>query len=418
MDARRRRILFVAEAVSLAHVARLALLAGALDRARYEVWFASARFPELVFTGAKLQRRHLFSQAPEHTLARIARGQRPWEEATLERYVMNDLGLLEELRPDLVVGDFRLSLAISAPRTGTPYASLINAYWSPYGVRGAFPIPEHPLVRMLGVERVARRYRFALPLMFRHYARPIDRLRRRYGLPALGGLLETLTFGDYTLYPDVPELAPTRHAPANHRYLGALSWSPPAPLPACWDRIDPARPLVYCTLGSSGELSALDAVLAAARSLPISLLVASAGRFAPRAVSDNVWITDFVPGNVVAERAALVICNGGSTSGYQALEQSTPVLGLPFNFDQYLASETISRAGAGLYLRSSEANASNVAAAIEQLLYDGRFAAAARQMHAAFGRYDALGRFRAFIEETTRGVRVARLSKTHALSET
>jgi UDP:flavonoid glycosyltransferase YjiC (YdhE family) len=407
LSARKPRILFVAEAVSLAHVVRLALLAGALERTRYEVWFASARFPELVFAGTQLQRRVLFSQSPEHTLSRVTRGKRPWDEAVLERYVASDLALLEEIRPDLVVGDFRLSLAISAPLSGTPYASLINAYWSPYGVRDAFPIPEHPLIRMLGVERVARRYRFALPLMFRHYARPIDRLRRRYGLSGLGGLLETLTFGDYTLYADVPELAPTRDAPANHRYLGALSWSPRAPLPAFWERIDPVRPLVYCTLGSSGELRTLDAVLEAARRLPITLLVASAGRFAPRVVSDNVCVTDFVPGDVVAKRASLVICNGGSTTGYQALEQGTPVLGLPFNFDQYLASETITRAGAGLYLRSGDATARTVAAAVERLLYEDRFAAGARRMRGVFARYDARSRFRAFIEETTYCARVA-----------
>ena len=47
----RPRILFVAEAVTLAQVVRLATLARGLDPARYEVHFASARFDELVFAG-------------------------------------------------------------------------------------------------------------------------------------------------------------------------------------------------------------------------------------------------------------------------------------------------------------------------------------------------------------------------------
>jgi UDP:flavonoid glycosyltransferase YjiC (YdhE family) len=396
---RKPRILFIAEAVSLAHLVRLASLAEALDARRYEVWFASARFPDIVFAGTQLIRRTIESQASHSTLARVARGQRPWDADVLDRYVASDLRMLQEVRPDLVVGDLRLSLAVSAPLSGTPYASMINAYWSPYALRSTFPIPEHPLVRLLGVKRVARGYRFALPLVFQHFTRPINQLRRRYGLPYLGGLLEALTFGDFTLYPDVPALAPTRDLPPNHRYLGTLSWSPRAALPSFWNRMDHRRPLVYVTLGSSGELGPIRAVLEAARRLPVTMLVATAGRFVPDAVPENVWVTDFVPGDAVSRRAALVICNGGSTTGYQALEQGTPVLGLPFNFDQYLAAEAIVRTGAGLYVRSGHASAATVSAAIEQLLSDPRFAASAQRLRTSLERWDARRRFSEFVDE-------------------
>lgn len=398
--ARKPRILFVAEAVSLAHVVRLAMLAAALDRTRYDIWFASAQFPDAVFAGTHFTRRRIESQTSHTTLARIDRGQRPWATRVLERYVASDLQLLDEVRPDIVLGDFRSSLAVSAPVSKTPYASLINAYWSPYAVRSAFPIPEHPIVRLLGVERIAPRYRFALPLVFQHYARPINRMRRRYGLPPFGSLLQALTSGDYTLYPDVPELAPTRNLPSNHRYLGTLSWSPPTALPRFWHRMDHARPLVYVTLGSSGELRAFDAVLQAARRLPITMLVATAGRFVRSNLPDNVWVTDFVPGDIVSKHAALVISNGGSTTGYQALEQGTPVLGLPSNFDQYLAAETIVRAGAGLYVRSGEATSGSVSRAVEKLLLEEQYRNSARVLSQSLERWNARRRFSDFVEAT------------------
>jgi UDP:flavonoid glycosyltransferase YjiC (YdhE family) len=397
--ARKARILFVAEAVSLANVVRLATLAAALDPTRFEVWFASAHFPEVVFAGTRFIRRRIRSQNSEHTLVRVARGWRPWDESTLASYVASDLELLNEVRPDLVLGDLRLSLAVSAPVSGTPYASLINAYWSPYAVRSEFPIPEHPIVRWLGVERVRRKYGFALPLVFQHFARPIDRLRRRHGLRPFGDLLEAMTFGDYTLYPDVPELAPTNDLPCTHRYLGTLSWSPRAGLPAFWHRMDHGRPLVYVTLGSSGELAAFDAVMQAARRLPITVLVASAGRFVPEEVPPNVWVTDFVPGDIVSKCASLVVSNGGSTTGYQALEQGTPVLGLPSNFDQYLAAEAIVRAGAGLYVRSGEASAASVSRAIEELLSEARYTASARALSRSLERWNAPRRFTSFVED-------------------
>ncbi len=395
---RKPRILFIAEAISLAHVVRLAMLAERLDRSRYDVWFASARFPDLVFKGTHFKRRTIESVSPERMLGRVARAQPPWDERELARYVEDDLRLLHEVRPDLVVGDFRLSLAVSAPVTGTPCASLINAYWSPHAVRDAFPIPEHPLVRLLGPRRVASRWQIALPFVFQRFARPLNALRKRYGLAPLGSWLETLTFGDHTLYADIPELAPTRALPAHHHYLGTLSWSPRVPLPAFWSRMDHARPLVYVTLGSSGDLGVLDAVLSAGRSLPITMLVATAGRCTPSAVGGHVWVTDFVPGDVVARRAALVVSNGGSTTSYQALEAGTPVLGLPSNLDQYLAAEAVARTGAGSYLRSGAVTAGAIVEAIERMLFEAHYRAAAARLQSALAGWDACARFGTFVE--------------------
>jgi hypothetical protein len=69
--ARKPRSLFVAEAVSLANVVRLATLAASLDRSRYEMWFASAQFPEVVFAGTHFIRRRIDSQLADDTLARV-----------------------------------------------------------------------------------------------------------------------------------------------------------------------------------------------------------------------------------------------------------------------------------------------------------------------------------------------------------
>ncbi len=71
--------------------------------------------------------------------------------------MQEELELIERVRPALVVGDFRLSLAVSAAVSGVRCATLINAYWSPYAERDGFPVPDHPIVSLLGVE-LAERY--------------------------------------------------------------------------------------------------------------------------------------------------------------------------------------------------------------------------------------------------------------------
>ena len=58
---RRIRVLFIAEAITLAQVVRLVTLARGLDPARFEVHFASAHFDELAFAGTSFTRHAVFS---------------------------------------------------------------------------------------------------------------------------------------------------------------------------------------------------------------------------------------------------------------------------------------------------------------------------------------------------------------------
>jgi UDP:flavonoid glycosyltransferase YjiC (YdhE family) len=397
-----KRILFVAEAVSLAQVVRLVTLARALDPRRYEVHFASAIFDDLVFGAPDLRhfQRHRIASLPAAVVdRRVARGLRPYGTRTLARYAREELTLFDAVRPDLVVGDLRLSLAASAPLAGVPHACLINAYWSPFAERDGFPLPDHPIVRLLGVERAARHFPVALPHVFRHFARPVNALRRANGLSAIGSLLEVLTHGDHTLYADAPALAPTRGLPPHHRYIGHVPWSPPRALPAWWDRLDPERPLVYVTLGSSGRVQCLPLVVDAALELGVQVVVATAGRLALDVRSADVHVADYLPGDLAARRASVVVSNGGSTTSYQALAEGRPVLGVAFNLDQYLAMQAIERFGAGVSLRAGALARRDVTAGLERLLGESAFAARARGARDELVRWDARPRFRAFVEE-------------------
>ena len=138
------RVLFVAESVSLAQVVRLRVLSDQLDPRRYEVWFASARFDPLIFRGTRLRRHPIHSVSGRAVMRRISHGRWPYDTHTLAAYVREDMEMLERVQPALVVGDLRLSLAISAPKLRVPYAPLINAYWSPYCVRERLPCPSIP----------------------------------------------------------------------------------------------------------------------------------------------------------------------------------------------------------------------------------------------------------------------------------
>src|SRR5262249_26214004 len=112
---RRPRILFVAEAVTLAHVARPIALAQTLDPNRYEVHVACDPRYQALLSPLTDSWHPLHSIPSPQFLQALAKGQPVYNTDTLRGYVGDDLQLLQEIRPDLVVGDFRLSLAVSAP---------------------------------------------------------------------------------------------------------------------------------------------------------------------------------------------------------------------------------------------------------------------------------------------------------------
>lgn len=394
----KHRVLFVAENITLAQVVRLAVLARSLDRRHYEVHFASSHFDPLVFDRLAVERHPLQTLDKAQVERCLAHGKRIYEKKTLLNYVRADLDLIARVRPHLIIGDFRLSLCISAPVSRVPHAALINAYFSPYRCDLRVPVPDHPIVKLLGEELTERYFPKAIPKVFAHFAEPVNAVRRQYGLPAIGSLEQVLSFGDYTLYPDVPELVPIQSAPTNHLYIGPVLWSPEV---AFDDRLlespDRNRALVYATLGSSGNVAVLPAVLEALSRLPVHAILATAGRVEPQKLPPNVTARPFVPGERLARAAAVVISNGGSTTGYQALAAGTPVVGIASNLDQYLAMQAIERAGAGVLVKARQASAPIVAEAVNQVLNNPCYERSAREIANNFAKYPAAELFPTFV---------------------
>lgn len=398
MMAPRTRVLFVSEAVTLAQVVRLVVLARSLPTDRYEVHFASARFDDLMFGGSRFVRWPIRSIDPAVVERTVARGGTVWDEDLLMAYVDDDRRVLDNVRPALVVGDLRLSLTVAAPLAGVPHAALVNAYWSPHAVRDEFPVPDHPIVKVLGEQMAARYFPKALPYVLARAAAPLNTVRRRHGLPGIGDLRQALTHGDHTLFPDVPGLVPTAGGPGHHHYLGPVLWAPELPRPQWWDRLDPHRPTVYVTMGSSGRADRLPVVLAAIERLGLQAIVATAGRGSPTAVPPHVFVADYVPGHLAARRAFAVVSNGGSTTGYQALAEGRPVVGVAHNLDQYLAMTAIQAAGAGTLLRAGSVTAEEVTSALGRVLHDPAPTQAAEALARAFTTWNAPQRFRSFVE--------------------
>jgi UDP:flavonoid glycosyltransferase YjiC (YdhE family) len=392
------RVLFMSEAIAISHVVRPVVLASYLARKGYHVCVArDPRYSHLVSEGG-LPFVDLKSIPTAVVEARLARHEPVHDAATLDQYVQEDLRVIREFKPDVVVGDLRHSLAVSSRLARVPYINIADAHWAP-AVRTDYELPNSPLSGVIGMPLSNLLFQFIQPFAFAYQTLPLNMVRMKYGLPPISPDIKACnTFGDYTVYPNDPALFPlSQPLPASQSFIGPVSWSPTVDKPAWWNSLPPDLPIVYVSLGSTGQPGFLDIVFKVLCQLPITVIAATADRWRKTAVAANVFLADFLPGAESAERASLVICNGGTMSGQQALSAGTPYLGLISNLDQMLFSMAVRRASACELLRQEDVNERNMRKTVESMLAQERYQKAAEKLAAGAAALESPKNFEAIL---------------------
>lgn len=415
------RVLFFSEAVTLAHLVRPLLLARALAESggsSYSVYFAAPHHYDFVLRDDERisrpgwTRLPLETRMPDEFSAVLERGGILFDEARIDRYVTEERSLIAKVKPDLVVGDLRPSLSVSAALESVPYWNITNAYWSPFVTPLAPPLPALAPIRTMHAPVLVKKalvriatflYRPFLPRILAAQGTGINAVRQRYGLAPFSDYLTGFTHGDTVLFADTPGIVPPRGTPQNYHYIGALSWSPSAALPRWWNALPADRPIVYVSLGSSGVLDSLPIVLSALARLDVTVVVTTAGRALPAGIDTRrIFVADFLPGPAMCRRAACVISNGGSPTSYQALTEGVPVVGIASNMDQLLSMSRVAATGAGILLRSDVLCEADVIRAIERILKSPRSTEVASLLARELQEFDAPQRFLKLVEHTSK----------------
>lgn len=383
----------------MAHFVRPLALADSLNPSEYEIHFhAPARFFRHL-QGKPFAVGELASMPGEQFLENLAKGAPLFPAGVLRQYVAEDRELIRRIRPDLVIGDMRLSLPVSARLEEVPHAVMINAYWSPFAKRRSI-LPEIPLTRAVPPRLLGPLYRLTETLAYTVHVGQINQVRKEFGMPPLPPDLRRMyTEGTYVLYADVPEFIPTSSRPPNHYYVGICQWTPDTPKPEWWDRMlqDP-KPKVFVSLGSSGPARAFPALLKALAKLPVSVVVSTSGRDLGE-TGPGTYVAGLLPFTETAALAQAVISHGGSGGLYPAIAAGTPVLGIPSNADQHLSTAVLTENGAGLGVRVEEASEKRLRQAVEKLLFRTEYHTKAQEWAEIFGRYDSGTLFRNFLTE-------------------
>lgn len=362
------RILFFAEAVTLAHVARCISIANKLhDKGKYFIGLASDSRFDSIIGEAPYQRIPLYSVSSEYFAKKLASGQPLYDVKILSKYVDEDIKIIERFRPDFIFGDFRLSLAISSKIMQVPYATITNAYWSPYA-NISYPIPELLLTKIFGVTFAQLLFDLVRPFVFKHHSLALNKTCKKYGLQPLPyDMRDTYTHADYTLYSDIESLVPMHPLPQNHLFIGPVLWSAQVPLPNWWNSIPDDKPIIFVSLGSSGDNKLLPLILDTVSQMPVTTICATARKKITSNNYPNVFISDFLPAEEAVKKSDIVICNGGSPMVYQSLIEKKAVIGIPSNLDQYLMMTVVQKANKGILIRAGELNAVALQNAIDEI---------------------------------------------------
>ncbi|HUQ21559.1 MAG TPA: nucleotide disphospho-sugar-binding domain-containing protein [Gaiellaceae bacterium] len=153
------------------------------------------------------------------------------------------------------------------------------------------------------------------------------------------------------------------------------------PSPPWVDELE--RPLVYVTMGTIYNQPELFRPLLDGLAGHGSALVTVGRNVDPQVLGTlppRVRVERFVPQAHVLPRAAAVVSHGGSGTTLGALAYGLPLVLVPQAADQFDNAARAEKAGAAVVLRPGEVTAESIRAALERVLQEPAFAAAARSI--------------------------------------
>ena len=134
-------------------------------------------------------------------------------------------------------------------------------------------------------------------------------------------------------------------------------------------------PLVYMTLGTNtnSDLSMFRRVIDGLCDLHLDVLITIGHGKDPASIGSlpaNAHVENYVPQSLLLPHCSAVICHGGAGTTLNALAVGLPLLMLPQGADQYVMSDLVQSAGAGLVLAPADVSPSTIRAAVLMLVQE------------------------------------------------
>lgn len=358
------KILLLPLGIGLAHVGRLIEIGRELQNKGVDVLFGAGGDATAILELEKLPYKSLPEFDKDVYEKKIKKGNPfVYTRKIIERFVLAELDLYAQFKPDLVVFDCRPTVKVSTKIAGIASISIINTDGTRfYDISHTkFPI-KTTLIKFLP-------HRFHT-LINRDYS---QKFLKRIGLRIFQALLlgEIVRFsptliklgyipsrdpyqfflGDLTLITDIPEFRPMTAVPDNVKVIGPIFWQAGEEKLPGWHRKINHKKIVYVTAGGTGDKDLFLKILAFLKDTN-EIIVATTGNTLKssevKISYPNLYVSDYLPGDWVMSKAKLVIFTGGNSTAYQALTFGVPQICTPIHVDQEDNANQLERLGTGI----------------------------------------------------------------------
>jgi MGT family glycosyltransferase len=303
-----------------------------------------------------------------------------WWRDECDRSVRSDVEVLNQINSDVVVGDMHWSLWAGARIKNVPYVSITNGAWTRWYAERIDAPQGHWSTKLMGKRLSQALFPHLMKALTWFYALGYTKIRKKYGLPPANSLFDLIE-GDMTLLADLPEFMPVQaETPRSFRYVGPITWDADLPEPAWLRRLDPKRPTIYFTMGSTGDTKFFTEAIRVFGNTEYQVLITTGGLAKLENVPDNVFVEEYAPGQALMRASGVVVSHGGNGTVYQALSCGVPVIGFPTLFDQETNLQRVCALGAGLRMWRSEYRAEALKEAVNEVLGDPGYRARCQEI--------------------------------------
>jgi len=283
------------------------------------------------------------------------------DDHTLNMMINSDLGLFEKVTPDIVISDGRFSAMISTQIYGVKHVAIVNGSSTPYRAIPYFPIVKRHFADIYPPEDFLLKLINPITLklemfVFDNIMRIFKSLSNKYNIKHRVTATNCLCGVNLTLIADIPEFFPSKFLPQNYHYIGPVTWKPPkSKNPPEWWPIDKRnKKIAYITMGTTGEPELFQKIYNVFKDIENIICVITTGGQSDsiKSIPDKIYVTDYMDGDSVMEKADLVVCHGGNGTIYQALTFGIPIIGIPTIPDQNFNMRMVENINGGIRILS------------------------------------------------------------------
>lgn len=360
-----KKILFFVESISYGHIARSLIISQWLRELNPNIVIACPPSSRTIFDQAAFEIEEINITSPAQIYQRLCQGDSMYVKENLLTYFREDDLLIQKIKPQLIISDFRFTALQLAKKYSIPGVAIsevtCHPSFQPLGtVPDSLAKPDFaplwlldfisqktPMGKMINKQKIAE------------ISIPYQEASREYGMEILPSFFHYASQGDLCLICDHPDLIPLNSLRSGDIFTGAVLWKREDSLPPELVNLNPEQKIVYISLGTQDSLSTdfLENYIQLLLQENLQVIVSLGKRnLTVLSQNDNLWVFDFINDSKLLPLVNLMVYPGGAMSTYQGIACGIPLLVLPAHANQHFYAEAIVNQQLGYLLRPSRLN--------------------------------------------------------------